>query len=255
MAIRRKSRNPADSRRPTARLSTTAVQQNLERLNRMTSPAPLTSSTLPPGTSADASYQPTSFSSMPQRDLRAVGEILGTELSSSPSSEFVDSEQILTEAGEQRLHAIETAQQEAASALLSGRANSYQLVLEAQQAAQRAVANAVSQTEVSLAALQNPTRNPPPLHVQPTSTISTSGGTLRAEEALAEAYKQSLHSVEIANQGIASALSNKKPDTERLVQEAQQAAQRAVANAVSQVDTALAVPESATAGEKISQMN
>jgi len=214
MTIRRKPGHIDKVRRPTVRTNRTVVQQNLERLKQITTRPQST----PPVT---PEAQPTAAGTQ-QRDVPAAGEV---QPQPPQKEESETPEHMLHEAGEQAIRAMESAEQQFTYAIGDELPNGSDLVREAQQIAQRAVTSAVSQAEASLASFHGPTVN-----------ISS-----YADPAVAESEKLARQAMTTAQQQVSRASDNTKVDISYPVEQAQEAARQAIANAIRQTEASLAM--------------
>lgn len=213
MTIRRKPGHTDRARRPTVRTNRTIVQQNLERLKQI--------ATRPQGVPPVMPDTQPAATGTQQRDVPAVevqSEPLQKEESETP-------EHMLHEAGERAIRAMESAEDRFTHALDDEPPNSSDLVREAQQIAQRAVASAVGQAEASLASFRGPTVN-----------VSS-----YADPAVAESEKLARQAMATAQQQVSRAGDNTKVDISYPVEQAQQAARQAIANAIRQTEASLAM--------------
>ena len=213
MTIRRKSGHMEGVSRPTVRMNRAVVQQNLERLKQITSRPQDNPPTTPEATPTASGRQ--------QQDVPAGGAAepkpLQKEKSETP-------EHMLHEAGEQAIRAMESAEQRITHSISDEPPNSSDLVREAQQIAQRAVANAVGQAEASIASFRATTAN----------AVSYADPAVTASEKLAR------QAMATAQQQVSRASDNTKVDISYPVEQAQQAARQAIANAIRQTEASLA---------------
>jgi len=213
MTIRRKPGHMDKVRRPTARTNRAIVQQNLDRLKQITN--------RPQGNPpATPEARPTAPGKQ-QQNVPVAGEVQPQPLQKEESE---TPEHMLHEAGEQAIRAMESAEQRFTHAIGDEAPNSSDLVREAQQVAQRAVASAVTQAEASLASFRGPAVN-----------VSS-----YADPAVAESEKLARQAMATAQQQVSRAGDNTKVDISYPVELAQQAARQAIANAIRQTEASLA---------------
>lgn len=212
MTIRRKPVHMDKARRPTIRTNRAVVQQNLERLKQITT-RPQNNPPAPPEATPTASGKQ-------QQDVPATGE---TQPQPLQEEESETPEHMLHEAGEQAIRAMESAEQRFTDGVGDEPPNSSDLVREAQQVAQRAVARAVSQAEASLASFRGTTAN----------------AASYADPAVAESEKLARQAMATAQQQVGRASDNTKIDISYPVEQAQQAARQAIANAIRQTEASL----------------
>jgi len=159
MTIRRKTRHTAsETGRPVPQIRSDVVQKNLERMRQIANVSATRRAVAP-----DAGQQApaTVYRARSEADLANVGEVLSADpaMADATPTPFSHVEEVLSAAGEQVLTAMQQAQSSimgAETILQNNAASTEERIAEAQRIAERAVANALGQSEAVLQAAVHP---------------------------------------------------------------------------------------------------